>query len=419
MSRKYLLATALCMATACTPAASPKPGPATDPGDGVPPNMRPLVEREVELLPAETHTSEDERVSFSAAGTLVTPVETEDGETYYVGLDIGTPSPVRCFIYDKPIDLASTIVDAADDLFAEIEETIGAIAAKQVAEVNADNASRASILEASWVLGIESEEGVYAAQIKVFAGIRDEQSVLCYHAVEPGYRVAFAAVARQVLESFSIDEEEPVRPFYEEIYVASVGDAPLGVTQVKMFRLGDGTTQVEVINSMLALMSPSVLAAHDNFTISVETADGDLIAKQIVEARGDDVTTNLELVQIAQREWSVSGTYQEKPYETTIEAAQIRSTMGYARDLRTLIAVEGVGGTATTAIWDGMDPSRLIDVSLKIIDELPDDQYDAEVMLGPVQMLGVFDETGSALRVSVKARDTEVTIKRVYRNGEF
>src|SRR5262245_59996382 len=173
------------------------------------------MKREGDLAAATGDATPDGTVRARVAGHLIGEFERTSEGSHYGVFDIGTESPVGCFLYDERKEPATHLAMTSDRLF----EQIGAqrpIGRKAVYGIDAGHAGPYPYLGVDWIATLDCA----GYHLKQKFGNRGERSLYCLHD-DAGYQQTFDAFFAGFLASLELPEE-PQPPQFREISVIRI-----------------------------------------------------------------------------------------------------------------------------------------------------------------------------------------------------
>jgi hypothetical protein len=178
------------------------------------------------------------------------------------------------------------------------------------------------------------------------------------------------------------------------------------------------------MESALAMLVP-IGSDHamvtDSYRVEYSTSDGILIQASEVKSENNEITTNLDLLPQPDGSWSVSGRYEAKPLDASLQpTAHLLSYLGQTWEVRRALRLQGVGATVSTPVWDASaDPAQLIDATTTITGASGEGDYSASFTLGELRMEGVVDARGSMKSASMEVGEITLDYLRILVEGEL
>jgi len=298
--------------------------------------------------------------------------------------------------------------------FESIAESLGEIDSKAILKIDAGAFGRHPFLALDWLYRVKSPKGLLAGQIKHLSAVaRGGASAHCYHN-EAGYKATFERVVHGLVEHLEVAEPEP-DPYYEEVSVVRIGDLQAGVARLAMTVDEQGDTKIVETLSLLVPVDQQTVMANDNYNVQFSSPDGSLINQIDVESQNGELSTQLAL-DPADDGWRVSGTFQSKKLQGSLEPAEIPSTLGMMLDLRGFLPRAQPGAVKSFPQWMSDNPLALTDVRFQVEGRV-EDGIAARLDLGPMKLDGVLDANGSVVSATMAMGPAEMEIERLYVQG--
>ena len=243
-------------------------------------------------------------------------LEDHEEGTWYFNIDIGTGTPIECYVfttYDGPANSLHAI--AGNGITA-----IGAQLKKEVSnrlnyavDVGVVHASPYLMMDTLYSLG-EGEEKV-SGTLKGLSAETNESLQVCIHN-EIGYRKAFFSVFESFVGAFSAANKGD--EFLKTISKMTINGIPVGFIEEKYALDSDGGISEKVKESMLLPVDENSMARTDSGSISSGRSDGTLINAT------DYLIENSKLISrysISYKEdkWLLEGELQGKALKSTLD----------------------------------------------------------------------------------------------------
>ena len=405
---------ALCAATQGAPQATSEDQPQSAPQE--PNAFVELLDREAEPLKGVRVASEDGRVKTLVAG-VVDELEPFDGE-YFLQPDIGTETPMECWIYPKGHDLAAWHQRFSEQAFQAIAQHYGEIEARAIERIDAGVFGAHPYLALDWLYRVKTREGALAAgQIKHLAAIKGDASVYCRHN-ETGYRESFTRVFRGLVESLEVLDTSP-EPYYQEVMTVSLATAPTGVATITMTLDEDGNTRIVERMALLILVDQQTIVANDSYNVQFSTPEGLLLDELEVDSVNGEVTSRLRLESSAEEGWKVSGTWSGEEVESSLGGQELMSVLGQRLALSRFLARGRRSGVTKFADWSSdADPKALTEIGVQILGAVMDG-VETQFDLGARTMDAVLDENASPRSATISMGSLNMKLTRVFVRGEL
>jgi hypothetical protein len=375
--------------------------------------------READLPESRRLASDDGFFSAQVGARLVEPLRFAE-DRYYAQLDVGSEVPIRCSFFRGRLDMASALALASESAFRAIGESLGRLEARQIHRIDAGAVGDAPFLSIAWLYRLHDGARPVVGQLKQVIATKGQRSVACQHD-EVGYVQTFDRLFADIMSSIRYAAETGWPPFYREIWTASVGPQRLGVQQLTLTLQDSGDARMESALAMLVPIGSDRARVTDSYRVEYSTSDGVLIQASEVKAEDNAITTNLDLLPQPDGSWRVSGRYQSKPFDASLQpAGHLLSYLGQTWQLRRALRLEGVAAAVSTPVWDAnADPSRLVDATTTITGAVGDGDYSATFTLGELRMEGVVDARGSMKSARMGVGEVTLDHERIFVEGDL
>jgi hypothetical protein len=378
-----------------------------------------LREREAEPIAIATLESDDGFFRAQAPARQVGEI-TAEGAAYALRLDIGSETPVDCWVYRGGVDFAASLGALSESSFDAISEGLGAIEQRQIEDVDAGVLGESPFLSIGWLYRISGEAGPQVGEIRHLIASKAGRGLYCQQN-ELGYAGTFLRVIEALLASLEYAEAPERVPYFTQVSTLTVLGMRVGLERTTLTRDEEGDTRVDTATSFVLPAGADSLQVTDTFVVEFARVDGALINQLHVETSNGELVTQLELNPSPDGAWLVDGTFHSKPMSTQFRSEdRPTSWLGEALALREAIATTGVGGEITLARWiPQADPTRLLDQTLSIQRRVEPDHFGAHLATAGLEADLVVDPEGSVASGSVALGSANLEIERVFVGGAF
>lgn len=356
----------------------------------------------------------DDTLSTRMPGKPDKPQAIDSG--WYFASDIKAESPLECYIYLTDMDMSSLTNYLAETNIEALGEVYGTVDNRTIYHVDAGATSSYPYMALEWIYTVTDETQTLVAFTKVRVAVKSGIALACTHNAI-GYRETFATAFEDFVAS--TEYQSPADPpYYEEIAKMDLNGMGFGVAYTTYTLDEDGDTKETAIESSLIPTAASSLIFSDSASYAYSTPDYELISARHVDVENGDITNDLTLQRNHDGAWVSSGTLQGgKSLETIIDGAQTPSTnrgsIAMARDL-----FAGDEQSAAVQVWiPTADPTRFLDATLTRDDAETERQGTIE--LGPINMSGIFDESGNMTEARMSIGPMTIDIRRVWSKGSI
>ncbi len=373
-----------------------------------------ILAREAEPLGERPLASDDGGFKTRVAAEVVSPPEVVDGD-YYVQLNVGSVSPMECWIYPEGHDVAASHRAMSESIFEVLARVQGEIERKAIQRIDAGVFGAHPYLALDWVYRVKTPEGPLVGQVKLLAAYGDGASVHCVH-TEAGYSQTFERVFRGLFERLELDSPA-AEPYYQEAWVLRLKGLTLGVARMTMTLDEGGDTRIDERLSVLVPVDQAALATRDTYNIQFSSPDGRLINKTEIGAVNGEITMRLDLEPAADGAWQVSGTRESKEYEASLEPRELSSELGLMLQLREFLPGAEAGDQATSWHWFAdADPAAFTEVRVDVKEKTAGG-IAADLDMGVIKTAAILDANGSVKSGTFTLEGVEAEVERLFVAG--
>lgn len=401
--------------------------PMLETNDGDPQWLEKLLLRTTEPLAPREVASEDGYFKAKLPAELLEPITPFDGG-YLMALSFAAVDGVRgeCYVYEDAMDMASYMVSISDHLFGIVETTHGEIELKEVQGVEVGNLGPVPYLGLAWLYQTKAErpEDAVVGQVKHWLANKQQRSLYCFSTVM-GYDDLLFGLFRSLAETLELGEPPTSLPYYEEVSQIRVGEQLVGISHLASRIDEDGDIEDREMTSMLVPLDQQTLMTSDSLAIGYSTLDGDVITKMEYASENGELVTELRLDYEDDGGWTVKGNFQGKALEATLgEGAALRSGFGERLDFAEFLKTAKPSSVMTNLAWEaGFDPTTFVESSVTYLAPQPTDgdepHHQVKLALGPLELHGVVDGGLSAVTVGLQMGATQMSIERLYTQGDI
>lgn len=387
----------------------------TPAADAWPEWLREAMEKESGLfLRTRKITVGDKLFKSRLVGKQMSDPQAIDGG-WYVATNIGTASPLECWIFTESVDPATMAANIADVSMQATAEANGALGERNVYYVDAGAYNAAPYLALEWMYTVGEAPDSRVGLAKVRVAMQNDVTLACAHNFL-GYRQTFARAFEQFVRFAEVRGDKPSH-YYQEVMLQTIGDQPVGVSRSTFTHDGDGDTEIKIVESSLIPVDASNLHVSDTWRSGFSHPDGTLINQNVAKSENGEVTMALALDPRDSGTWQVSGTFHGKEIDEKLDGAiQPQSELGQMLAVQELLADEQ-GNELTMDIWlPDADPTRFLQAGIELQDGRREDRF-ASLTLGPMSIAAQFDSSGSLLNGTMQAGAAEMRIERIWASG--
>lgn len=339
-------------------------------------------------------------------------IEEGDG-TWYYNVDIGTDTPVECYIftdYDGP----------ANSLYAIIEHSLTGVEALNNKKLSGqfnyaidigaiDNVPYLQ-LDKLYNLGAGNQK--VAGVLKGLSAETAQSLQVCLHN-EMGYNQAFF----DVFESFvtAMAENESDKAFFEPIYQITLGDMPIGFGHEVYTTDADGDINIQKHSAFLVPVDANTVSRTDSVVTEWSSPDGSVINANVYTIE-NQVTTSQYSLQNLEGKWQVEGELQGKPIKAELPySGWLLSGFGSHLESASLLTSEAK--SAEFEMWlPDADPTSSLKITLSKITDNP--KANLKIDMGPIVMDFMADTKGIFKEGTINQGSLAMGIKLINVPGE-
>ena len=353
-----------------------------------------------------------ENASVKLPGKPQDPQAIESG--WYLPTDIGEGGLIECYLFTSQPDLATTAVQLGDVNIEQMAAAYGTVGNKSLYHLDAGAIGAAPYFALDWMYTVGDAPEAKAALTKVRIAVNGSLVQACTHN-SLGYRETLAKAFQSFVTSLDYPTTAP-DPYYREIAQIRFGEQPLGLVWFSYVLDAEGDTEIYMSDAQIVPIDSATIQFGDTSSVSYSYPNGELINQVSAAVENGELVTNLDLRRDAEDNWIVSGTFQGKELDVTLDADAVPlSALG--QQFRTEEFLDSEDDRITFAAWvPDADPASFLTAALERIDD--DSPHNVRMLIGPVIMDAEVDETGSAKRGSMQAGAATMHIERIYVDGK-
>jgi hypothetical protein len=281
----------------------------TQPTSQQPDFLQQALAREATLSGAYDVAAEDGFFSAKVAGSAGPTVTAHEG-LYQVTVPIAADAPAECFIYQDAMDAAATLSHLIDEPLRDMART-------QILKIDAGTFGQVPYLyQERLYLTQEKQAGVLKAIVIPF----DSSLLACLHDTA-GYSETFRQMAAGFAQTLVLRDETQEDLVHKEVLLWQLRDMTIGYTVNRAATDADGDIRSTVETAVLLPRSASETLAHDEFNVTYEQTDGDLISGSYAEAENGVIKVSINLDRVEEGGYQVEGTFQGKEIAAPLQAA--------------------------------------------------------------------------------------------------
>ncbi len=369
-----------------------------------------MVQENEDVKPKKHDFADD--ASVELIGEVVESQAVENGWYFHSG--IGDGGSIECFVFTNQPELAATTMLLGDNNIGAMSDAYGVVENKALYHLDAGNIDGSPYFALEWVYTVGEAPDAKAGMTKVRAAVNGEFVQTCTHN-GLGYRETLDRAFRAFVASLD-HPRDWASPYYREVVRMDFGEQPVGLVWLSYTLDADGDTEIRSRDAQLIPVDAATVQSGDTVSTAYSYPDGKLINKSLGVVENGELVTFLELFRDDENGWTVSGTFQGKELETTLDGdVEPMSELGQQFGAEDLMA--GEAEAVTLPIWiPEADPTSFLMATLERIDG--DGRNNARVVMGPISMDVELDKSGSAKSGSMQIGAAVVTMERVFVDGK-
>ncbi|MGJ8679517.1 hypothetical protein [Paraglaciecola sp.] len=338
-------------------------------------------------------------------------ISDEEG-TWYYQVDIGTASPVECYVFSEFDGTSNSLYSVVDYSLSGVE-TLNKKSLSGKFNYAIDGGvienTPYMLLDTLYTLG-EGDEKI-SGIIKAVSAQTSDSLQMCLHN-ETGYSKAFFRVFESFVKAFLVNEEKP--EFFEVVYQMTLNEMPIGFAREQYVVDAEGDISIKQTSAMLVPVDASSVSRSDDASTSWGRADGSLINGTKYTIENGVMSSNFS-ISSKEGKWHVEGELQGKAVtKTLIHDTWLQSDYGYYIDSKSLL--ESQDKSKEFHMWlPEADPTSAIKVVMTKIENDP--KANLEFDMGPLKLKSLSDKNGVLKRGVVQQGALEIQMKSVFVKG--
>ncbi len=307
-----------------------------------------LRQREAALPAPSTIGSAADAFIAEVPAHLTGAIESGE-EAVYLGLSIGSDSPIECALYYDEVEAASTLQLLARQVFASLASD-GAEVERSVEAIDAGAIDTSPFLAVDWRYRQRKGESEVVGELKQRIASREGRSVYCVHH-ENGYGASFDEVFRALVGSLRFSAYDELRPYFTQIYEISAAGESLGYSVLSLTVEEDGDPRVIRYTATAAPTADGGLSARDLTEVQHTTLEGRLLGALFTDFRDGEVDSSLLLENMDDVAWQVSGERAGKNVRAIFEARGLSSWLAEPERLGEMLTATGGESVRRLETW--------------------------------------------------------------------
>lgn len=366
--------------------------------------------RESELKESSTIEIKQYNVNNKVKGKF-TLQDDSDGMHYYT-IDIGTTSPVECYVFTEFDGTANSLHLLFENMFPNIESmNKKSLSGKSNYSIDTGVIGNTAYLSLDILYNLGEGDEKVAGVLKGLSAQTNSSLQICLHN-EIGYRQTFFNVFESFIQAFLENEINP--NFFEVLYKVSINDIPMGFIQESYEKDADGDVSIINETSLLIPVDASSIARTDSVSRSWSRPDGSIINATEYAIENGVLKSQFSL-DYAEDAWQVTGELQGKAVTKKLEHnSWFLSGFGSYIELENLRKSESDSGEFF--MWaPSADPTSALPVVLSKLSD--NENANFEIDMGALVMKFLADEQGIFRKGTIEQGPVSMQMELIYSKG--
>lgn len=369
------------------------------------------MSREVAISGNSKLTLEEYELDVQVKGNFTLVENTEGTVTYHV--DIGTGSPVECYIFSEYDGPANSLVSLLDYGLTGVEALNNKkLSAKYTYSLDSGVINKTPYMALDVLYNLGSGNAKVSGVLKGMSALTGDRLQVCMHN-EIGYRESFATVFKSFVKGFA--QHQQSQSFFDVSYQLSINDIPMGFILESYSEDADGDVQIKNTTSLIIPVDGSNVSRSDSVSNSWSYVNGSLINAHEYTVENGELSSNFQLA-YQDDAWQVSGLLQGKEIKATLEYNEyLLSGYGSYVELEALRKSENA--SAQFKMWNSSgDPTSALTVTLSKIEDDPNANF--EIDMSSLVMKFLADEDGIYQKGSINQGPISMHLDLMHSNGK-
>lgn len=366
--------------------------------------------RESELKESSIIEIEQYNINNKVKGKF-TLEDDSDGMHYYT-IDIGSSSPVECYIFTEFDGTANSLHLLFENSFPSIESmNEKSLSGKSNYSIDSGVIGNTPYLSLDILYNLGEGNEKVAGVLKGLSAQTNSTLQICLHN-EIGYRQTFFNVFESFIQAVIENEVNP--NFFEVLYKVSINDIPMGYIQESYEKDADGDVAIINETSLLIPVDASSIARTDSLSRSWSRPDGSIINATEYAIENSVLTSQFSL-EYTDDAWQVSGELQGKAVTKKLEhSSSLLSGFGSYIELENLRNSESDSGEFY--MWaPSADPTSALPVVLRKLSD--NENANFEIDMGAMVMKFLADDQGIFRQGTIQQGPVSMKMELIYSNG--
>ena len=339
-------------------------------------------------------------------------VDEADG-TWYYNIDIGTASPVECYVlskYDGPANSLHAIIEMSLTGAQELNKKTLSGNYNYAIDTGIIKNTPYLLMDTLYALG-EGNQKVLGL-MKGLSAETDESLQICLHN-EAGYRKTFMSVFESFLEAFI--EKEKNTEFFESVIKMTINGLPVGYGHEKYILDEEGDVHIQSKSALIAPVDASSISRSDSVSMTWSEQDGSLI-NGIEYTVENNALTSRYSIQQKENKWQVEGEMQGKAI-----SKELSHTGPLLTDFGTYLETKALSHsdkkTSEFDMWIAeADPTSTMKVKISKLSKNPKANF--KIDMGPLVMDFKAKKNGVITQGTLSQGALQIHLETVFVKGE-
>jgi hypothetical protein len=337
----------------------------------------------------------------------------EDSGSWYLASRLPDAGLMECWVFEEEQDPATLMRNLGQYVVDASVQGQGQATTRQLFGVSADVIGGIPLYTLEWLYTVGEAPDTLVGLAKLRSAQFHGFTLACSHN-SLGFRQTFSRVFEQLVASVQSESGTPL-PYFEEVYLLSIGGSSVGFSRESFVLDEEGDTEITSLESMLVAVDAVSLSTSDTWGKSYSNAKGELINAYESTVENGELTVDMALGW-SDGGWVSSGTLQGKEFSATIDGPELPgSSLAINRAVRELVASEADASTSFHMWLPSVDPGNFFATTLTI-----DKPGNTGVMTqGPLEFDLVYGASGTLESATADLGGVMLRLDRVWHRGEI
>lgn len=335
------------------------------------------------------------------------------GEGYwYYNIDIGTSSPVECYVYtsfDGPANTLSNVIDVVLPAIEELNKKQLMKRSNFALDIGVTDNLAYMLLDTLYTLG-KSDEAV-SGILKTLSARTGETLQTCLHN-EVGYRNTFKTVFESFIATTKPKKDSSV--FFENAFTMSFNGIAMGYSQEVHALDQDGDVYTRQYNSMIFPAGSGTISRSDSFVEQFGRVDGSLINLYEYSVE-NGILVHEYSVTMSNSKWQVEGERKGEAVSAALEYDEWLLTT-YGSYLATSALLTGEEQKADYHMWlSSANPLAALQTTLQKVEG--NENANVQLEVGPIKLEYLANVDGTFSQMTINQEGIVLKMTPLYQKG--